>query len=126
MARKNTTTHPLIREGSLAAMITSEEITVTTLDQASIRINWTSTDAVGEFKLQARQKTKQDEILESSPWFDVDFGSTISIDMTQPTPDTEHQLILTQLPFDQIRLVYTSTAGTGTVDARITAKQVGG
>lgn len=112
----------MITSGDMTTTITSEETSVKNLDNASIRLSWDIAGTpVGEVIVQALQE-KDDKPVTDADWFTLDFGSTIAIDNTQ----TDHQLILTQLPFDKIRLRYTPTSGSGTLNAKITAKQVGG
>jgi hypothetical protein len=102
---------------------TSESTNVKNLDKASIRIAWTGASATpGTIKVQARQE-KQNIPESNAQWFDLDLGSTLNIDNT----DTNHQIIFSDLPFVEIRLVYTTALGaSGTMSAKITAKQVGG
>lgn len=126
MARKNVTTHTMLESGDMSSSLQSESTNVTHLDVATIRLNWTSTDAVGIVKVQAKQANKPNQPETGSDWFDIEGLSSISIDMTAPSPDSSHQIIFTQLPFTDIRLVYTPTSGTGTMNVKITAKQVGG
>ena len=127
MARKNVTTHVMLESGDMSASITSESTNVNNLDVATIRLSWTSADAIGTVKIQAKQIDKSNKPESASDWFDVDGLSAIAINMTAPSPDSSHQIIFTQLPFTDIRVVYTPTSGTGTLDSiKITAKQVGG
>lgn len=112
----------MLENGDMTLTLTSKETSVKNLDNASIRLEWDIAGTpVGEVVIQALQE-KDNTNVEEADWFDLDFGSTITIDNTQ----TDHQLILTQLPFDKIRLRYTPTSGSGTLNAKITAKQVGG
>lgn len=127
MARKNVTTHVMLESKDMSSSIQSAATNVSYLDVATIRLNWTSADAVGTVKVQAKQANKPNQPETSSDWFDVEGLSAISIDMTAPSPDSSHQIIFTQLPFTDIRVVYTPTSGTGTLDSvKISAKQVGG
>lgn len=110
----------MFEDGDLSTDITSNVTNVRNLDKASIRVEWTGTP-VGELKVQALQEKENQPIAEAD-WFDLDLGSTITIDNT----DTEHQIIFNELPFERIRLQYVSTSGTGVINAKISAKQVGG
>jgi len=123
MARKNTIqAFSLITDGDMSGDITSLETSVKNLDVGTIRLTWDiGGTPVGEIKVQGLQEREGKPVVDSD-WFDVSFGSTLTIDNTE----TEHQLIFTQLPFDKIRLKYTSTSGTGTLNAKVSAKQVGG
>ena len=90
------------------------------LDTASIRLDWTGTPT-GQIVIEALQM-RDGIAIEDSAWFPLDFGSDIIIDST----NTDHQLIFTVMPFDRIRLNYIPTSGSGTLNARITAKHIGG
>ena len=127
MARKNVTTHVMLESGDMSSSLQSAATNVSYLDVATIRLNCTSTDALGTVKIQAKQIDKQNMPEAVSDWFDVEGLSAISIDMTAQSPDSSHQIIFNQLPFTDIRVVYTPTSGTGTLDSvKISAKQVGG
>lgn len=127
MGRKNTTTHIMTEAQDMSASFESDSTNVTNLDVATIRLGWTSADAVGTIKVQAKQAANPNSPEQVSDWFDIESLSSIPINMTVPSPQTEHQIVFTQLPFTDIRLVYTPTSGTGTMDnIKITAKQVGG
>lgn len=110
--------------GDMSANVISEITDVKNLDNATIRVTWdTAGTPIGELRVQVLQEkdatsAENDEL----NWFDLDFGDTLTIDNTE----TEHQIIFTQLPFDKIRLQYFRTSGTGTMNAKISAKQVGG
>lgn len=106
----------------MSALITSEETNVRNLDSASIRVDWTGTP-IGILTVQALQEKDSDPKAETDLlWFDLDLGAEIAIDAV----NTDHQIIFTSLPFDRIRLVYTPTSGSGVLNAKITAWQVGG
>ncbi len=121
MARKNSiSAYPIIVEEDMSASITSLETNVRNLDNASIRIDWTGTPT-GQIIIEALQEKDRD-IIQPDDWFTLDFGSDIIIDIN----NTDHQLIFTSMPFDRIRLTYTPTAGSGVLNAKLTAKHIGG
>lgn len=121
MARKNVIhSFKMIDDGDASADITSSPTSTIHMDKASIRIEWSGTP-VGTVAIQAQQRKKDERIVEAN-WFDVDLGSTVTIDGT----DTEHQILFNELPFTDLRVKYTSTSGTGTINVKISAKQVGG
>ena len=123
MARKNViSAHPMLTDGDMTADLTSSSTDIKNLDNASIRITWTTaSNPVGEIKVQVLQE-KDNTPFSDSDWFDLDLGSTITIDNSE----SEHQIIFTQLPFDKIRIKYVATSGTGVMNVKISAKQVGG
>jgi hypothetical protein len=123
MSRKNTiSAFPMLDQADASSDVISLPTDVKNLDNASIRVTWTGTP-IGTLTVQAQQeKSDTSAAQDAASWFDIDLGATIAIDANE----TDHQLIFTQLPFDKIRLSYTSTSGTGTISAKISAKQVGG
>lgn len=100
---------------SVAASATSNEVNVINLDKASIFVDWAGTAPVGVLTVQAKNAQNGD-------WFDLDMGGVINISGASGS----HILVFNELPHDAIRLVYTATSGTGTIDAVLAAKQVGG
>lgn len=120
MSRKNIIeSFDLISSGDMSADITSSSTSVKNLDKASIRVTWDiGGTPSGTLTVEAKQQKKGSP---DSTWFTVDMGSTITID----TSATEHQLIFNELPFTDIRLKYSRTSGTGTMNAVISAKTVG-
>lgn len=124
MSRKNVIdAFDMIVDGDMSADITQSSHTdVRYLDNANIRVTWdVGGSPVGELFIQAKQ-VKQGQPEDAADWFDVDFNTPIAIDGT----DTEHQIHLTQLPFTHIRVKYVRTSGSGTLNARLTARQIGG
>lgn len=59
---------------------------------------------------------------ETGTWFDLDFGSPIVISGASG----DHLLILNELPHNTIRLQCDVTSGSGSINAVLVAKQVGG
>ena len=124
MARKNVIeVFELFSAVNMNANQTSEITNVKNLDKASIRLSWTGASATpGTLKVQARQE-KPNIPVENSQWFDLELDTAITIDNT----DTQHQIIFNELPFVELRLVFTTDTGcTGALSAKLTAKQVGG
>jgi hypothetical protein len=117
LARKNVLKpYKMIDGGDLSSNITSSTTSVINLDKASISISWSGSSPVGTIEVEARNG-------EADPWTALDFGgSTISISGNSGS----HRILLNETPFTDVRVSYTATSGTGTIDAIITAKQVGG
>jgi hypothetical protein len=105
----------MIDAGDLASDIDSNVTNVMNQDKASIHLSWTGTVPVGVVTVQARNGEKD-------PWYDLDMGGTISISGASG----DHQLVFNELPFTDIKLTYTATSGTGTLDATLTSKVTGG
>lgn len=115
MARKNVLSYAMLDDANLASNITSSSTNVINLDKASIHISWAGSSPVGTFTVEARNSEKD-------AWYTLDFGAAITVSGASG----DHQLIFNDLPFYEIRLQYVATSGAGTVDAILTAKQVGG
>lgn len=124
MPRKNVVSaFKMIEDGDMSTEIISNETDVKNLDTATVRVAWDiGGTPVGVLTIEALQE-KDDTAAASdaSNWFTVDIDATITIDNTE----TDHQILFKNLPFDKIRLKYTATSGTGTMNAKITAKQAG-
>lgn len=104
----------LVDSQSLASNITSDVVSVKNLDQASIHLEWSGVFPVGAVTIEARNG-------EQDVWYELDFGSSIDISGASGN----HQIVFNQMPFSDIRLQYSATSGSGTLDAFITAKVVG-
>lgn len=115
MGRKNVLkSFKMIDSGDLSGNITSSVTSVINMDKASVHLNWSGSSPVGTVTVEARNG-------EDNPWYELDFGSTISISGNSG----DHQLVLNELPFTDIRLQFASTSGTGNIDAIITSKVTG-
>ncbi len=104
----------MIDAGDLSGNITSSITNVLNLDKASIHLSWTGSSPVGDMVVEARNG-------DSESWYELDFGSTISISGNSG----DHQIVFNELPFTSIRLSYTRTSGSGSIDAIITLKTIG-
>lgn len=98
----------------LSASFTTPATSVINLDKASIHIDWSGSSPEGVLTVEARNG-------ESDDWYTLEFGA--AIDITGNTGN--HQLVFNELPFTDIRLVYTRTSGTGSATANLTAKVSG-
>ena len=77
------------------------------------------TSNTGEFKVEARIKIDENEY---SSWMELEFSTPIQL------TDADKDIIinLNQLPFNQVRLTFTDTAGDGVCDVFVSAKGIGG
>lgn len=100
---------------SMASTITSNVVNVQNMDKASIHVAWSGTSPVGTITVQSRNGV-------DDSWNDVSFGSAISVSGNSG----DHQIIFNELPWTDIRFIYSASSGTGTLIASLTAKQVGG
>lgn len=99
---------------SLAATNSTSATNIQYLDKASIFIEWTGSSPVGTLTVQARNKS-------NGTWYDLDFGAAITV--SGNTGD--HQIVLNEIPFIDIRLTYTRTSGTGSITATLVSKATG-
>lgn len=115
MGRKNVVkSYSMFKAADISGTVTSETVNVINLDKASIHVTWSGTAPEGTITVQARNG-------DNDPWYDLDFGSTIPVTGNSGS----HQILFLELPFTDIQMIYTSTSGTGTMDARISAKVLG-
>lgn len=120
MARKNVIqAFKMIEDGDMSSNITSSVTNVENLDKAAILVEWTSSSINGVITVEARHQKK--ETAAQATWYELDFGAAITV----TTDNSSHQIVLNELPFTDIRVVYTATSGTGTLNATITSKTVG-
>lgn len=132
MARKNTLQYQLLTTQSLSANFTSPVTSITYLDNLSYQINVTTTNSTGTFTIQGSTDYEislpTSTVINPGNWCDLPLASTAGV--ASPTVAAANDVIIVdmnQLPFVAIRIKYTSgTAGTGTVDIWISAKQIGG
>ena len=99
---------------SLGATNTSNSTNVQNLDKASIFVEWTGSSPSGTITVEVRNSS-------SGTWYALDFGSAITVSGASGT----HSIILNELLFVDMRLVYTRTSGSGTINATIASKTVG-
>lgn len=101
---------------------TSDSTNVINFDRASIFVDWSGSDAVGEMQVEARKKDKDKSSIDAD-WRTLDFGSTISISGASG----DHEILFDSLDFTEFRIKFVYTSGTaGALTATLTAKQVGG
>lgn len=130
MARKNVLDTEIILGKSLATSFISPVTAVTYLDNISYQINITTTNSIGTFKVQASNDYEivapNETVVNPGNWVDLTLSGSVANPVANAAND---QIIINlhQLPFNAVRLVYTSgTAGTGTCNIYMTSKQVGG
>ena len=123
MARKNViASHKMLDSIDLTSNQDSDPTNVTNLDRASVHVDWSGSDAVGEIQFEAKKQDKNKSTPDSD-WQTIDFGSAISI----TGASGNHQIIFDALDFTHLRVKFVYTSGTtGSLNAVITAKQIGG
>lgn len=107
--------YKMMDAADISASVNSSEVNVINLDKASVLVSWSGTSPVGVLKVEAKNA-------DNGAWFELDMGGPISVSGNSGN----HILLFNELPHNAIRLVYTSTSGTGNLDAVLVAKQVGG
>lgn len=107
--------YKMVDAGDMSADITSSEVNVINLDKASIFVSWTGSSPVGVLKVEAKNA-------DNGSWFELDMGGPIDV----AGNDSNHILLFNELLHNALRIVFTRTSGTGTLNAVLVAKQVGG
>lgn len=97
---------------SLAASFNSERTNVLHKDRILYNLTWSNGSSLnGTIKVQF----SNDDDENNATWYDLDFGSTISLTGTSGN----HQILITMATFKYVRLSYTYTAGSGDLVAFI-------
>lgn len=126
MSRKNVLapTTALASAQSLGASFNTNATIIDYMDNCSYQINATTSDAVGTFKVQASLDYEAGNSLNNARtgnWVDLTLSGTPSLS----SANDNIIINLNQVPFRAIRLVYTRTSGTGTVDIYVMNKSIG-
>lgn len=115
MGRKSTVeSFNMFKDADISTNATSEVVNTLRQDKASIHISWSGSTAVGTITVEARNG-------ENDSWYEINMGGTISVSGVSG----DHQLLFNELPFTDVRLQYTSTSGTGNINAYLTMKVTG-
>lgn len=127
MARKDTLLFPIATDQSLAANFTTTPTIVRNLDNVAYQINVETSDSTGTFTVEASLDYAINDVTNvqtaSGSWVTLPAGGSGIVNAADDTILVN----LNQLPFNAVRLRYTSgSAGTGTCAIYIMAKQVGG
>jgi hypothetical protein len=128
MARKNVLHYEVLTGQSLSSSFTSPVTFIKYLDNISYQVNVKTTNSTGTFAIQG---SNDYNINEASPTV-VNPGNWVTLPLGGGVPfanaANDNIIVdMNQVPFNALRLVYTSTtAGTGTCDAWIVGKQIGG
>lgn len=116
MARKNTHAHKMLDSVSMGTSQTSAATNVLNMDKASLFVEWSAgSTPIGTITIEARNKS-------DGNWYELSFGSSIDVSGNSGS----HQIYFTELPFVDIRVKYNRTSGSGTLNATLVIKQVGG
>ena len=122
MARKNHIKHyKMLDNVSIATNQTSDKTNVEPVDQGTIQVEWTGTSPVGVLTLEASNSSDIEFTQGTENWVELDFGVPIAISGASGN----HQIIFDSLPFRYVRIIYTSTSGTGNLTANFHATSIG-
>jgi hypothetical protein len=99
----------LMTDGDMSGNLTSNSVDVTYTDNVGIQLNFTG-NPVGTFAVEGT--------IDESSWSELSFSSTPS---AAGSADT-HLLNLNQIPYKKIRVTYTRTSGTGTLNVYVMSK----
>lgn len=108
---------------SMAASFTSGAVEISNQDNVGVQLNWTTSNAVGIFGVQVSLDYRQDlegNIVVAGNWIPLNFSPTI---VAASTSDVAY-IDLNQLSAPYMRVTYTRTSGTGTVNGFVVAKGV--
>lgn len=116
MARKNTHSHKMLDSVDISTSQTSNPTSVINMDKAGILVEWENgASPVGVITVEARYSPQGNFVT-------VDFGSPINVSGNSGNL----QILMEELPYQDIRLVYTRTSGSADLTATLVIKQVGG
>lgn len=105
--------YTVVTNQTMASAITSLPTVVLGMDNASYQVTY-SGSPVGAFTVESSN--------DGASWSALVFSTTV--DTT--TASSPFLINLNQLPYAQIRLRYTPTSGSGTMNAIVVAKRLGG
>lgn len=105
----------LLSNQSMGASFNSPAIVLEHIQMAAIQLVWTGAAPTGEFKIQGSCTPVQNNGV-AQDWSDI-AGSSINI-----TAAGDALINITDIGYDQMRVVYTRVSGTGTVNARFVVK----
>lgn len=106
--------YQVVTDGDMSDDVTSLETTVNYMDNSGYQVIWTGAPT-GVFSVEVTINGTAWEALTFNPALSAPAGSGGSF-----------VIDLNQLPFKQIRFVYTSTSGTGVLNVWTMAKRLGG
>lgn len=116
MARKNVIKgFKPMDAADISGNVESTVVNLINMDKAAFHVTWTGTSPVGTLAVKAKNG-------EDDSFYDLDSLDAISITGNSG----EHVIMLLEISFTEVKLVYTSSSGTGSMTVNMTAKQIGG
>ncbi len=98
-------------DADMSAPITSEATDVEQYDLVSYCIDWAGTGSTGTFEIQVSSEDHEKDAI----WKPLDFGTTIAV----ASDSDSHEILMRDIHFKRVRVVYTPTAGTGLMQIKI-------
>lgn len=124
--RKNIVQYQVANDKPMSSSFTSDPTVIKYLDNCSYQINITTSDSTGTFVVQASNDYAGSDPVVAA----ANAGNWVDIPLEGGTPyaaaaNDSILIDLNQLPFNAVRVKYTSSvAGTGTCDIVLMAKQL--
>jgi len=100
----------ILDTGDMSTSLVSDVLNIQYMDNIGLQIVWTTSDAVGSWSVELS--------INGDDWTPITLSSPVNV---AGTNDNAY-LDLNQLSANLLRVVYTSTSGTGTCDVWTTAK----
>lgn len=104
MSRKVSHSYTVFEAVDATTTQTSASTNVFGADKLSIHVKFSAANS-GTFLVQARNSSKDS-------WFNVTFNTALTI-----AAETEALIVMNEVPFEEIRLSWTPSAGSGTMSA---------
>ncbi len=121
-AKRSLAPSQILTSQSLGASFSSPATNVLLLDNVAIQLNVTTSDAVGTFTVEGSLDHVEANgvISNAGNWVALNLSAVPTLSGSS----TSFLLDLNQVSFPWIRVTYTRTSGTGTVNAYISAKAI--
>jgi len=117
--KKDTNNHQLIVGASMADSFTSSAVMIRWQDNVGLQLKWSGTPT-GVFTVEC-SNNRYPETNQAGDFYSLTFSPSLD----QPAGAAGGYLInLNQVPFSWVRVVYTRSSGTGTLDCWLTSKEV--
>jgi hypothetical protein len=121
--RKNRLKYQNFTSASMATSLTSPVTSVEFLDNIGIQLNFTTADAVGAFAVEISADYQQDtegNVTNAGNWIPL----TLSPSPAAAGASSQIYIDITQTSSPWMRVTYTRTSGTGTLNGWIVGKQI--
>lgn len=124
--KSNLKKFPTVVNGDMSANVTSPVTAIEFMDNIGIQINF-SGSPVGNFQVQVSMDYNQDvngNVIDAGNWIAVPFPAPVSSINLPTSVGSPIYIDLNQLSAPWIRLTYTATSGSGTLNSFICGKMV--